>query len=66
MASPSANDPSRDAKSSILLKEWDTLRAEILARMESRYQLLTFTVLAATFYSVRKSWGIFGGSQAWR
>jgi hypothetical protein len=49
VASPDASDLLRDAKSSILLKEWETLRTEILARMQSQYQLLTFTVVAATF-----------------
>jgi hypothetical protein len=33
----------------LLLKEYDTLREEVLARVQSRFQLLSFLVAAAAF-----------------
>jgi hypothetical protein len=59
VADPEAGDSLRDAKSSILLKEWETLRTEILARMQSQFQLLTFTVVAATFIYSQQRLGNF-------
>ena len=35
------SDADRDFRVTVLLKEYDTLRAEILARIRSRYELLT-------------------------
>ena len=44
-----ANENDRSLDVNVLLREYDTLRAEILARVKSRFDMLIFTAPAATF-----------------
>lgn len=51
----------------VLLREYVTLRAEILARVRSRFELLGFLALVATIAGIRNvSLGFRAGSESCR